>query len=279
MTGSNDKNKRTKTGLIYVSLLTVSVLLMNSFILYVPNTYGAQATPKTPNCAAQFTPTEYATIRSMDQKLARSLSDNNNELKSMIKGYKSTSNSMFTEWSWNPKDCSNLTMNNVNIVYTLKDSNGKYVRHVIVTEDPKITKVLSVEEQNANVTHSNPTTNWSGYELKPGYEVQEVTLPWTMPTVSSPSGVTCSTSHACSVSIWTGIENLFGPPQQQSSLYLVQAGTDQNVTCTGCGSNDYVWYEALNDKTVYCNGYSYHHGQSVYSDVTNEDRTNQQNAG
>ncbi|MGI0088564.1 MAG: G1 family glutamic endopeptidase [Nitrosotalea sp.] len=266
-----------KPKIAYTSTATF-VMAMLMFVVVAPVMQNAAATSTTQSidCASRFTPSEYQTIQSMDKTKARSLSDSNNQLQSMIKGHNSEYSSIFTEWSWNPTDCSDLTLNNVNIVYTLNDNNGKYLRHVIVTLDPSLDKVLNVAEQNANVTHTAPTTNWSAYELagdsSASTEIQEATDSWTMPTVSSPSGKNCAT-NVCSAAFWVGIEKGTG------GVKMVQAGTDQNVTCTGCGSNDYVWYEAINDKTVYCTGYSYHHGNSVFSDITNEDRTSMANQG
>lgn len=267
MTNSNVNKTRTATTFMATLVIGLAMIIPTMAPQYVDAMQNV-------DCAKKLTPVEYDMINSIDANKAKRLATSSNLLQSELKGYKYQSNSFFTGWSWNPADCTNLTLHNVNVVYTLTNHEGKYVRHVIVTEDPSLTKVLEVAEQNANVTHQHDNVNWSGWELNPGYEVKEVTMPWTMPTVSAGTGVTCSTTTACATSIWSGIEDAYG-----GSNHLVQAGTDQNVTCGTCSSNDYVWYEALNDKTVYCNGYSYHATESVYSDVTNEDRTNQANAG
>jgi len=257
------------------AIFMAMILAFGNFVPIIQNVNATSSGSPSVDCASKFTPLEYSTIQSMDKNKARLLSDNDGQLQSKIKGHNSEYSSMFTEWSWNPADCSNLTLDNVDMVYTLKDTTGKYLKHVIVTLDPSLTKTLAVTEQNANVVHGHALTNWAGYELSPtsGAYVQEATISWTMPTVSSPSGKNCAT-NVCSAAFWTGIEDA-----GQGSNHLVQAGTDQNVTCGGCGSNDYVWYEALNDKTVYCTGYSYHHGNSVFSDITNENKTNSANKG
>lgn len=181
--------------------------------------------------------------------------------------------SIFTKGSSNPATCSNYTIDNVNVVFMLTDTlTDKFVKYVVVTEDPTLTKVTDVSEQfGAYYTFSS---TWSGYELwgpsgSPYTPVYEAKGSWTIPTAQQPpiSG-TCSTSRPCSLAIWTGLTTyaLGGDGN------LAQAGTDEKLICnpTCPEASHLVWYEFLPSPAVYCTGLGFLIGDSITTNLTNE---------
>lgn len=241
----------------------MSVVLMLSLILVAGTTRLAAtslsntslqtsayaATTEDFTCADKVAPQEDLTESKLDRTKAIALAANNAELKSRVREYASVFNSIFTTWSYDAATCENLTLDSVNVVYSLYNVT-EYVKNVVVTFDSSLTKVVSVSE---HVGEQNiQSTNWSGYEFygNSGHTVNvyEAKATFRVPTVSEPVDFWCF-NERCAVSTWTGLSDTAGGRADG----LAQGGTHSRVECPfGCFTTYYGWYEFLPSAEVKC---------------------------
>lgn len=153
-----------------VILAIVLLLLSVSQI----NVFYAEATNSTSNldCANKITKAIQKGNQSGNKTKAISLAVDSDKFKSKVKGFVYTFSNMYNSWKWDHKTCSNI-YNDVNVVFTLTDSAGKFVKYVVVVEDYTYTKIKEISEQKleeepldganqtppTNKTISNPEKN------------------------------------------------------------------------------------------------------------------------
>src|SRR5579872_4644474 len=108
MTKINFKNNKIKTTTVLVATLTIGLIMLSSTTI-LPDIHG-QTQPNTviPNCAKELYSNISTVADSLDKSKAISLAENTSVVKTELVGYNSNFDSVFTQWSWNPSDCSNL---------------------------------------------------------------------------------------------------------------------------------------------------------------------------
>lgn len=75
-----------------------------------------------------------------DNLTAISLAENSDQLRSKVQGFSYEFASIFNIFN-------GCKLQNVNVVFTITGSNGIFIKNVVVTEDPSLTKILNVSEQ------------------------------------------------------------------------------------------------------------------------------------
>lgn len=205
---------------------------------------------------------------SLNKNEAISLASDNSIFKAAIHGYDSKFATIFNTWHLNTSDCT-VSWNDVNVGYIVSNSNG-YVKNVVVTLDPTLTKVTSISSYVAPYFSNSTSAVWSGYELGNGNQVSEAHLTSTIPAVSQATTSTnkcvptSGVSPGCDVSVWTGLED--------TSSHIAQAGSDGNLTCnnTSCTSptyNYFLWFEELPNPSFTCHNAAISPGDTITSDV------------
>jgi hypothetical protein len=208
------------------------------------------------------------------------LATSSESFESKLQGYNSTFNSVFDNWSYD-KNC-NVSMKTVNVVYSLYNATGYFVKNVVASEDPTSSQITNVTEQRPPQFIANP--NWSGYEMygssTPHTDpISETNASWSVPYVFEPFSGACFL-FPCNLSIWTGLSPSPEGNAFNDTAALVQTGTD---SCLGdlpgqCSSGSiYAWYEFLdriNTQAVVCNNQVYPDDQ-VSVDVKNEQSNGQ----
>jgi len=86
---------------------------------------------------------------SSDNETAINMAENSDQFRSKVQGYSYKFNSIANMLN----GCSLTT---VNVVFTLTDSNGKFVKNLVITEDPSLTRILSISEQQGAQYEGNP---------------------------------------------------------------------------------------------------------------------------
>jgi YHS domain-containing protein len=266
MTKINFTNNSIK--LLQTSLFIVLITSLSTIQSYSYANADPQINPQTvqSSCVDRVEQQMHSLASTLNNAKAISLANSQNEFKSEIQGYTYAFNSIFNTWSFD-SNC-NVTWQAVNVVYTLSNASG-YVKTVVVTMDPELTKMVSVSEQIGKHYGSSP--NWSGYEFQgnsgatnPVYEAYNS---WSEPTVSVPYTGGCVTPQTCDVAIWAGLADAAGA----SNGNLAQDGTDAQVTCAHsiCNNQYFAWYEFLPNNAVTCTGVTVSHGDSISADVVN----------
>lgn len=102
----------------------------------------------TDDCASRIEQEMKAQDSAIDRTRAISLAENSPEFQSHVSGLTYDFSSVFSEGSGDPSTCSNYRINNVNVVFIAKNLTSGSSRNVVVTEDPALTKVMSVTEQD-----------------------------------------------------------------------------------------------------------------------------------
>src|SRR5579883_2591959 len=86
---------------------------------------------------------------SSDNETAINMAENSDQFRSKVQGYSYKFNSIANMLN----GCSLTT---VNVIFTLTDSNGKFVKNLVITEDPSLTRILSISEQQGAQYEGNP---------------------------------------------------------------------------------------------------------------------------
>lgn len=230
----------------------------------------------------------------IDNEKAKTLAAQNDDYTSRIEGYEARFSSVYNIWKFDTLVCHVTDLQSVNVVYNLYDSEGNYVKNVVVTEDPLVTKVTDISEhigaQYAEHTQSLP--NWAGYELTANSFVWrtpptcnsmsdpdcvwEARATWTQPSVSKPTDVTnpCRTDlgkQPCDLAIWVGLEDSFGG---YYTTHAVQTGSDGKIVCTSstnCTTSYFFWYQFdYTGHATNCSGFTFNPGNNVSARVTNK---------
>jgi hypothetical protein len=282
---------------IYAVLMSALVLLsagiapvMTSGIAYadianaVSNTTSTQQPIKAEEsaCTKIVEQQEHARGGQLDVAKARALASSNAEYASRVQGFtKVEFHSIYNTWQFNTTNC-DLNWETVNVVYSVHTPTG-FEKYVVVTEDPVLSRVISISEQASKVyydpsgndtQYSTANSNyWSGYEFAgdsgspPTTAVYESRTTWAVPSVSVPYSGACTSTKPCSAAIWPGLEDQSGA----GNSHLVQGGTDSQITnCnTSCVTTNKVWYEFLPNSAVYCGGMTFATSDSVTADVVN----------
>jgi hypothetical protein len=267
-----DLNK-INTKLMYASLF---IVLLTSLSMVQPFSYGTidpqNLSSSSSGCVDKDSQEAHSKASTQDIAKAISLATGQSEFQAKIKGYKSTFNSIFNEWSFDV-NC-NLTWKDVGIVYTITNATG-FAKNVVVIENPSLTKVMNVTVQETGRMISS--TNWDGYEfyksLPPSaVNVWEAKASWTQTTVNQPAAGYCVAPTPCAISTWPGLSDLQGGGNCSTTCDLAQAGTTGQITCihSGCNTiNYFAWYEFLPANYVTCSSFTLNKGDSVSSDIVN----------
>jgi hypothetical protein len=207
---------------------------------------------------------------SIDGSKALNFAIAQNEFVEKVHGYNYTYLAISPGWTFD-SHCK-TSLKGVDVEFAVYGEKG-YVKNIIVTEDPTLTKVVNIVEEVGN-KHSTSNNNniWSGYEFSANAQasipVYEAYGSWTTPTVSVPSsGGSCSTPH-CDLAVWVGLEDQLGAGDSD----LVQAGTDESKNCgvTGCPVTYEAWYEFLPSADVHLTMVSLGANHAITTQVTNE---------
>lgn len=86
---------------------------------------------------------------SNDNETAINLAENSNQFKSRVQGYSYKFNSI-------ANILSGCNITTVNVVFALTDSNGNFVKNLVITEDPSLSKILNASEQQGAQYEGNP---------------------------------------------------------------------------------------------------------------------------
>lgn len=238
----------------------------------LPNINAAESNTATisDDCTHRMSNEMHAKAATLDEAKAISLGSVDVNFKSAIQGYDSTFATVFNTWHLNKIDCT-VSWNDVNVGYVLSDSNG-YVKNVVVTLDPSLTKVIGINSYVAPHFSNHTSPTWSGYEIgTAGQKATEGHMVSTIPTISQATTSTnkcvptVNSSPGCDLAVWTGLED--------GSNHIAQAGSDGNLTCnnSSCTSPTFkyfLWYEEYPHPAFTCNNALITGGDSVTSDVT-----------
>ncbi len=269
MTKINFKNSK-----LLASLLVCATLMMSMTPISFAQTTGGDkildpSLPEDAACLDKIEQDMQLQGSKIDSVKAISQVSGNEELKSKLQGYNSAFNSIFGNWNFDTTSCT-AALQNVNIVYSLS-RNNVYVKNVVATLDPALTKISSVSEHVGSFNFNSTTsTNWSGYEFVGASPnppiVYEAKATWTVPSVSEPWSGACFFTH-CDLAIWSGLEDTLGA----TNKHLAQAGTDSGVYCTsGCSYFYNSWYEFLPNASVQCTGKEPSPSDSMRVTITNQ---------
>lgn len=245
-------------------------------------------------CIDQITDEMHKTSSQIDNEKTKALASQNDDYNSRIAGYEARFNSVYNIWTFDMAGCHASEIQSVNVVYNLYNSTGHYVKNIVVTVDPLITKVIEISEHvGAFYAHSSNSINWAALELTANSFtwstppsctstsdpdcVWQARATWTQPSVSRPSNpsTACRTDlsyQPCDLAIWTGLQDAFGA----SNSRLVQTGSDAKITCTSstnCPVSYFFWYQigATNPATI-CSGFTFNPGHGVSAIVTNQNK-------
>jgi hypothetical protein len=201
---------------------------------------------------------------------ATSLATSSELFQSKLHGYNSTFNSVFDTWSYD-KNC-NISMKTINVVYSLYNSTGNFIKNVVVSEDPQISQVVNITEQK--LPFFTPSSAWSGYEtygssIQQTDHVYKTEAYWNVPSVSHPFFGGCISE--CDLGVWTGMSPSPGGHAINGSGALVQTGTSSCTTdFLGCSNGPFwAWYEFYPRPPVDCME-NVNANDPMYGDVINE---------
>ncbi|MGB6464044.1 MAG: G1 family glutamic endopeptidase [Nitrosotalea sp.] len=209
------------------------------------------------------------------------LASENSRYLSMMNGYNSSSPTIFLTGTLDKTNCVNI-LTGVNVGYVLRNQTV-YEKSLVITLDPTLSKVTNVTSYvGPYYLPSDPTPNWSGYELSadgssnnPQTNLTSSQMSYFIPPISQPSASanskSCiSPSIGCELATWTGLEDQFGANPDN---HLVQGGTDENMTCTAIGSCNsvtyYLWFEFLPNPAFLCFNSNIKSGDSITDTVSN----------
>lgn len=267
-----------KTVVIILSTVVIGFMLLSP-VTVLPSVNAQKSQLSSDSCATMIKKEIHDKATSLDDSKAKFMAKNSNDFKIKTQGHDYRFNSIFNTWALDNVNC-NLTWKTTNVVYSFNDTNGS-LKNIVVTEDPALTKIISVTEQIAPRASSyTDSYNWAGYEpyAKSGptskYPVYEATTTFTLPSITYPSSPTnaCKTNlgyQPCDLAIWDGIEDNTG-----GSNNLAQAGADEDITYNGGYQYSYyLWYEFLTTSPsglTQCTGLTINSGDSITSDVYGE---------
>lgn len=278
------ENKRHK---ITQNLLGVTItMLLFTSILAQPQPQLAVAQLDTQNlssivdsaCQTKMTDAMHSKAATMNTAKAISMAERDIEFTSKTEGYNRAFNSIINTWSLDTVNC-DVTWKDINVAYSLSDEKG-YVKNVVVTLDPSLTKVISTSEHvGGQYSFSFNSINWAGYEFAgssftsttdPTVTTYEAITTFTLPAVSQPWSGACN-SKPCNLAIWTGLEETKGA----SNTDIAQAGVDRKITCTPtCNTNTFFWYQFDTTSNAFqCGGITINTGDSISITVTNQAKT------
>jgi hypothetical protein len=224
----------------------------------------------TQECVDKITESMHSQAAKLDEEKAIRLASDHSEFESRTGDFKREFNSIFNRWTIDTTDCS-ADWQTVNVVYSLYNDTG-YVKNVVFTEDPELTKVIEVSEHvGKKFGGAIASENWSGYEFKGSSSastfIYEAKATWSVPEVSEPEDFFCFFAH-CDVSTWPGLADTAGATND----HLAQAGTNSGIYCTaGCSFYYYAWYEFLPAASVDC--MDVNADDSITTTVTNKAKT------
>src|SRR5437870_1221638 len=148
-----EKIKTNTMALVLMSLLLFmtasTVPAMTSFA--IGNSLVNQATAATPDaaptedCVNKMIDAMHSKASTLDDSKAIALAAGQSDLAAKTQGLTSKFNSIFNTWTLDPANCS-VNWQDVNVVYSVSNATG-YVKNVVVTEDPGLTRAISVSEQ------------------------------------------------------------------------------------------------------------------------------------
>lgn len=149
--------------------LATSLLSVLSLTTFMPIENLAFAQGNTNNdCSAALDQEMNAQNRAIDKDRAISLATSAPDFKTHVQGFSYTFNSIFSEGSSDPVTCSNYRIDTVTVVFMVNDpASGGFLKYVVVAEDPALTKVIDITEQqgayygpgSTNSINSVATTN------------------------------------------------------------------------------------------------------------------------
>lgn len=233
----------------------------------------------------------------LDNPKAISLAVQNAEYQSRVQGYVPKFNSIYNDWKFDTANCHAIEWLSVNVVHSLYDVNGNYIKNVVVTLDPELTHVASISEHIGAVysPSQDHAPNWAAQEYTassfsssspPTKNIWEAKGSWTLPSVSPPTDLTypCRTDtgyhQPCDLAIWTGLEDDF--EAKNTGDHIAQAGSDEKITCTSsssCTTEYFLWYEFFTNETpntsqaTDCTGFTLNPGDGVQAIVTSHGKT------
>lgn len=279
----------------FAKVMSLAFAIVLSFATIGPglryNTAYASTITGSPDCTEQVSNEMHSNDSLIDKSKAITLATQDKDYLSRTQTYTTKFHSVFNIWKLDTVNCHATELQSINVVYNLYDA-SQYVKNVVVTLDPTLSRVLSVSEYvGAFYTpHSDSAPNWAGKEYTGASftwptppsspNVWESKATWTEPSVSVPTDPTnaCRTDlgkQPCDLAIWTGLEDQFGAGGQNGNGHLVQAGSDGKITCNpGCTTSYFLWYQvgAGNPATI-CSGSSFTSGHGVQAIVTNQAKT------
>jgi hypothetical protein len=271
------QQNKIKTATIILGAVIIGLMLLSP--MTVLPSVNAQSQLPSGSCSSISKKEIHDKATSLDNSKAKLMAENSNNFKTKIQGHGYRFNSIFNTWSLDKTSC-NLTWKTTNIVYSFNDTKGS-MKNIVVTEDPALTKIISVTEQVVSrASTSTNSYNWAGYEPyamsspTTKYPVYEATTTFTLPSITYPSNPTnaCKTNlgyQPCDLAIWDGIEDSLG-----GSNNLAQAGADEDITYNGGYQYSYyLWYEFLTTSPgglTQCTGLTINPSDSITSDVYGE---------
>lgn len=243
------QNNTTKKATTIVAAMLIGLMLSSMTVL--PNV-SAMSNILTHECEVKAQKTEFSLAKQLDEGKARSMVTSAGDFNGRTAGYTLQYGGVFNIWKIDDQTCS-PTWQSVNVVYFLDDAQGKYQKNLVYTLDPQLTKITAVSEFKSHIASTTLyNTQYAGYEFAADSThstlVTSTYMTFSVPTVTPPSGFTCSASSTtpdCPVDVWNGLMDNYSP----HASYLVQAGGSSDVVCdsTGNNCNEYysTWYEAV----------------------------------
>ncbi len=120
------KTNKTKTAITIMGVIVIG-LITSSPMLVLPNV-GAVTSNLTPDCTAKATQMEISMGKQIDETKAKALATGNAEFSGRTSGYSLLDGGIFNTWTIDKVTCT-PTLESVNVVYYLDDSQGKYQKN------------------------------------------------------------------------------------------------------------------------------------------------------
>lgn len=144
------------------SILQLLILILAiTFAGFVPKSNSAYAQESTNNdCSTVVDQEMNAQNNAINKDRAISLATSAPDFKTHVQGSAYIFHSIFSEGSFDPVTCANYRTDSINVVVMASDpASGSYLKYVVVTEDPALTKVMNVIDQQNNGHYGSGSIN------------------------------------------------------------------------------------------------------------------------